>query len=162
MQRNSVETLLGAAVLAVAFAFAAFFYRTAGVTPAEGYTLTARFTKIDGLETGAPVRLSGVKVGQVTGFALDPKSYAAVVTMTIQDDVRLPRDTAAVVASAGLLDGKFMTLEPGSDEALLKDGDRIAYTQSTASLEQLLGQVIFSLNKDGKDDKSKSAPKAGR
>jgi phospholipid/cholesterol/gamma-HCH transport system substrate-binding protein len=163
MQRNSVETILGAVVLLVAGAFLLFFYRTTDIRPSNGYTLTARFTKIDGLQTGAPVRVSGVKVGQVTGFTLDPKSYAAVVTMNVNDNVRLPKDTAAVVASAGLLDGKFMTLEPGSDEEMLKPGDRVAYTQSTASLEQLLGQVIFSLNKDKKEgEKDTSSPGGDR
>jgi len=148
MQRNILETVLGAVVLLVAGGFLFFFLRVTDVKPAAGYALTANFSKVDGLTTGAPVRVSGVKVGQVTSFKLDPKSYMAVVTMNIDNDVKLPKDTAAVVASAGMLDGKFMTLEPGSDEEMLKPGERIEYTQSTPSLEQLLGQVIFSLNKD--------------
>ena len=145
MHRNILETVLGAVVLLVAAGFLFFFTRVTDIRPADGYTLTALFSKIDGLQAGAPVRVSGVKVGQVTGFSLDPGNYRAVVTMTIDNGVRLPRDTAAVVASAGLLDGKFMTLEPGADEEMLSPGDRIEYTQSTPSLEQLLGQVIFSV-----------------
>jgi phospholipid/cholesterol/gamma-HCH transport system substrate-binding protein len=88
--------------------------------------------------------------------------------MNINDDVKLPKDTSAVVASAGFLDGKFLTLQPGSDEETLNPGDRIDYTQSTPSLEQLLGQVIFSLNKDkpkdedGKPGKKSAAPAAGQ
>lgn len=158
MQRNIMETVLGGVVLLVAAGFLFFFYRATDIKPVGGYALTAHFSKVDGLQTGAPVRVSGVKVGQVTSFALDPKTYMAVVTMNIEDSIKLPKDTAAVVASAGLLDGKFMTLEPGSDEETLKPGERIEYTQSTPSLEQLLGQVIFSLNKDKKDgDKKDSA-----
>ncbi|MBI1214426.1 MAG: MCE family protein, partial [Alphaproteobacteria bacterium] len=123
--------------------------------------LTAAFSKIDGLDAGAPVRVSGVKVGQVLGFTLDPKTYRAIVTMNIDSDVQLPRDTAAVVASSGLLDGKFMTLEPGAEEDMLKPGERIQYTQSTPSLEQLLGQVIFSLTKNKDDDKSGGGDSSG-
>lgn len=153
MQRNIVETILGAVVLLVAGLFALFFYRTTDIRPATGYELTAAFSKIDGLDAGAPVRVSGVKVGQVLGFTLDPKSYRAIVSLNISSDIQLPKDTAAVVASSGLLDGKFMTLEPGADDEMLKPGDRIQYTQSTPSLEQMLGQVIFSLTKDKGDDK---------
>ncbi len=152
MQRNIMETILGAVVLVVAGGFLTFAYKTIDIAPASGYEITANFNKVDGLEPGSPVRISGVKVGQVMGFSLDPENYMAVVRMNIDDGVRIPADTAAVVASAGLLDGKFMSLEPGGDEEVLKPGGKLQYTQSTPGLEQLLGQVIFSMNK-GKDDK---------
>jgi phospholipid/cholesterol/gamma-HCH transport system substrate-binding protein len=152
MQRNIAETVLGAVVLLVAGGFLFFFYRTTDIKPASGYELTAAFSKIDGLEAGAPVRISGVKVGQVLGFELDKDTYHAIVHMNIDSSVKLPKDTSAVVASAGLLDGKFMTLQPGGDEEMLKPGERIEFTQSTPSLEQMLGQVIFSVTKGKKDD----------
>lgn len=157
MKRNVVETILGAVVLAVAGGFLFFFYRTTDIAPVAGYEVTAAFSKIDGLEIGSPVRVSGVKVGQVLDFHLDLENYTAVVRMNIADGVNLPKDTAAVISSGGLMDGKFMTLEPGADEDMLKPGDRIAYTQSTPSLEQLLGQVVFSLSKEKKGEGENNA-----
>jgi len=151
MQRNIAETILGAVVLLVAAGFLVFFQRTAEIQTAEGYEIVAAFTKIDGLETGSPVRISGIKVGQIKSFHLNPETYQAEVTMNINNEIKLPRDTAAVIASAGLLDAKFMTLEPGGDEEYLNPGDRIDYTQATLSLEQLLGQVVFSLTKSDKE-----------
>lgn len=163
MQKNFVETILGAVVLLVAGGFLMFFYKTTDISPTDGYIVTAAFSKIDGLDSGSPVRVSGVKVGQVLDFKLDPKNFRAVVRMNIEDGIQLPKDTAAVIASSGLLDGKFMSLEPGGDEEFLKDGDQIEFTQSTPGLEQLLGQVIFSLTKDkdegGKKSGDKPAPK---
>lgn len=155
MQRNVMETVLGAVVLVVAGGFLTFAYKTIDIAPAEGYEITASFNKIDGLEAGSPVRISGVKVGQVLGFTLDPANYTAIVRMNIDDGVKIPADTAAVIASAGLLDGKFLSLEPGGDEEMLPPGGKIEYTQSTPGLEQLLGQVIFSMNKD-KGDKDEA------
>ncbi|MFH1158415.1 MAG: outer membrane lipid asymmetry maintenance protein MlaD [Pseudomonadota bacterium] len=154
MQKNIFETILGAVVLLVAAGFLAFFYRTTDIRPSSGYVITAAFSKIDGLDSGSPVRVSGVKVGQVLDFRLDPKNFRAIVRMNINNDIRLPKDTVAVIASSGLLDGKFMTLDPGSDEEFLSPGDQIEFTQSTPGIEQLLGQVIFSMSKD-KDDGAK-------
>ncbi len=152
MKRNMVETILGAVVLLVAGCFLLFFYRTTDIKPATGYELVAEFDKIDGLQVGTPVRISGVKVGQVTRFELNHKNYRADVYLNVQDDVKLPVDSSAVIASAGLLDGKFMTLTPGGDEEMLKPGGHIEYTQSSASLEQMLGQFIFSVSKSKKSD----------
>lgn len=148
MQRNNVETVMGAVVLFVALGFAVFFHRTAGLGTKDGYEITANFTTIDGVEIGSPVRISGVKVGRVSGFDLDPQTYQAVVRMQIDNDISIPADTAAVVSSAGFLDGKFLSLEPGGSDEMLENGGQIEYTQSPPGLEKLLGQVIFSMNKD--------------
>lgn len=156
MQRNNVETVMGAVVLFVALGFAVFFHRTAGLATPDGYEITANFTTIDGIDVGSPVRISGVKVGRVSGFDLDPETYQAVVRMQINSGVNIPADTAAVVASAGFLDSKFLSLEPGGSDEMLEDGGQIEYTQSPPGLEKLLGQVIFSMNKE-KD----TAPEAG-
>lgn len=96
--------------------------------------------------------VSGVKVGQVIDFTLDRTTYQAIVRMNIASDVQLPTDTAAVISSGGLLDGKFMSLEPGAEEEFVKPGGRLEFTQSSPSLEQMLGQVIFSLTKGDKKD----------
>jgi phospholipid/cholesterol/gamma-HCH transport system substrate-binding protein len=160
MQKNLVETILGAVVLLVAGGFLAFFYKTTDIHPSTGYTITAVFSTINGLDTGSAVKISGVKVGQVLGFSLDPKNYRAIVSMNINDDVKLPKDTAAVIASSGLLDGKFMSLQPGSDDQMLQVGDQINFTQSTPGLEELLGQVIFSMT-NSKDKDSGNGKKHG-
>ena len=147
MQRNAVETLLGAVVIVVA-AFVLFFQEVGQVGPTEGYELKAKFSKIDGLNRGSPVRISGVQVGKVTDFELDPETYSAIVSMQIQDGISLPYDTAAVVSSESLLGGKFLSLEPGADEEMMQDGDIIEFTQSTPGIEALLGQAIYSFSKD--------------
>lgn len=160
MQRNFAETVLGAAVLLVAAGFLFFFSRHIDAANIDGYNVTAAFTHVDGLEIGTPVRIGGIVVGKVTKLALDPDTYRAVATLTINRDIKLPTDTSAVIASAGLLDGKYLTLQPGGNEEMLADGGRIDYTQSPPGLEQLLGQVVFSLT-NNKDDKKSPAAAPG-
>lgn len=157
MQRNLAETVLGAAVLLIAAGFLFYFSQNISRAPSNGYTLSAAFTKSDGIEAGTVVRVSGINVGKITAMKLNPETYQAEVEMTVDSAVKLPLDTAAVIASEGMLGGKFISLEPGAEEDMLKDGDRLEYTQSPPGLEQLLGQVIFTLTNN--DDK-KDAPAA--
>ncbi len=131
-------------MLLVAAGFLAFAVAHSGRSTASGYTLVARFDRIDGLNPGADVRIGGVKVGTVVDERIDPKTFQAEVTLTVRDDMRLPRDTSAEVTSESLLGGKFLNLTPGGDTALLAPGGTITLTQSSVSLEQLLGKFIFS------------------
>lgn len=150
MRRNVIETVLGGVVLAVAGLFLAFAYTSANLRKVDGYEVTAAFTSIAGLQSGSDVRISGVKVGTVSSLTLDPITYQAVVHMTVDRSVKLSKDTAAVIASESMLGGKFLSLEPGGEEEFIKPGGRIQFTQSTPGIEQLLGQVIFSLQNMGK------------
>ena len=148
MKRSVVETVLGAVVLFVAGFFLVFSYNTANVKKVGGYEVVADFSGIGGLAGGDDVLISGVKVGTVTGVALNPETYLARVHLSIDDAVKLPDDTAALISSESLLGGRYLALEPGASEDMLEPGDRIEYTQAPQNLEQLLGQFIFSMQKD--------------
>lgn len=147
MNHNSIETAMGAVVLAVAGVFLVFAMRTARVDTSSGYPVTALFSNANGLSPGSDVRIGGVKVGSVASVSLDPQTYQAVATLSLRDSVTLPTDTSATIRSESLMGGKYMALEPGADDAMLKPGGRIAHTQSTPDLEQMLGQAIFSMSK---------------
>jgi len=154
MARHGVaETLTGAVVLVIAAGFLAYGVAHSGRSAGSGYTLRAQFDRIDGLQDGADVRIGGVKVGSVTSERIDPKSFQAIVTMKVRDNIKLPKDTAAIITSESLLGGKYITLSPGGDETDLAPGDTISITQSSVSLEELLGKFIFSVtNLNSKKD----------
>lgn len=141
--RNLVETILGAVVLCVAGLFVYFFQQTAQVRAVEGYSVTAAFAKIGGLAKGSDVRISGIKVGTVTEQRLDPKTFDAVVTLSISRDVRLPTDTVASVDSEGILGGKYVRLEPGRAADTIAAGGAITKTKNYRSLEDQVGEIIF-------------------
>ncbi len=157
MARHGVaETVTGAAVLVVALAFLGYAVAHYGRSSGDGYPLTAQFDQIDGLNVGGEVRIAGVKIGTVTDERIDPKTFNAVVTMTVRDDLQLPKDTGAAIASESLLGGKYISLSPGGSETNLQPNQRITITQSSISLEDLLGKFIFSVtslngSKDSKD-----------
>lgn len=158
MKRSVIETILGAVVIVVACFFLYFSYKMGGVAQSGGYTVHADFSGIGGLNVGDDVQISGVKIGSVADVSLNPQTYLARVTLSLEDHVKLPADTAALISSESLLGGRYLALEPGADEELIEDGGRIIYTQAPQNLEQLLGQFIFSMQGDDKkgDNEQKS------
>lgn len=145
--RSLAEVAAGAVVLAVAAVFLVFAVTNSGRGGISGpaQTLTAKFDRIDGLAPGADVRIAGVKVGSVTDQRIDPRTFLAVLTLRIDGNLRIPRDSSAEIASEGLLGGRFVSIVPGGDERAIPDGGEITITQSAVSLESLLGRFIFSM-----------------
>ena len=143
-RRNIAEVLTGAVVLLVAGAFLAYAVAHSGRSGAAGYPLHANFDNIAGLGVGADVRIGGVKVGAVTDERINPENFLAEVTFTVSDGLKLPKDSSAEITSEGLLGGKYLALSPGGDAAMLTPGGTITITQSSISIEQLLGKFIFS------------------
>lgn len=162
MKRNFIETALGALVIVVAAAFLVFSINTAKIGKVSGYELNARFSGIGGLAVGDNVLISGVKVGSVIAVTIDPETFLAMVKMSIDNSIKVPTDTAALISSESLLGGRYLQLEPGADEEVLPPGGIVQFTQAPQNLEQLLGQFIFSMgdDKDKGGDKAKSAAAA--
>ncbi|WP_368344065.1 outer membrane lipid asymmetry maintenance protein MlaD [Pelagovum sp. HNIBRBA483] len=139
MRENIVETLVGTAVVIVAAAFLIFTMQTTGSGGrSEGYMLNAAFRSAEGVSVGTDVRLAGVKVGTVTDLNLDPQTFRAVTALQISDDVLIPDDSTAVVASEGLLGGTFIEIMPGGSFDNYAEGAEILDTQGAVSLVTLL------------------------
>ena len=144
-KRSVSEVATGVVVLAVTAGFLIYAAGNTGQPSSEGMTLHAKFGNIGSLATGAPVKLAGVSVGRVVSTTIDPKSYEALVSFTVQPDVKLPTDSSAQISSGGLLGGSTMTVSPGGNEAMLADGGTVTVTQSATNLEDLLGKFIFNV-----------------
>ena len=144
MQNSIVETLIGAAVIAIAVLFLVFAYSGTGAGSISGYDVVAKFSKADGVNIGTDVRLSGIKVGTVSKMALDPKTYNAVVTIALANSVKLPDDSSVRITSEGLLGNQYLSIEPGGSMEVIKPGGEIENTQGSVDLIGLLGKAVFS------------------
>ena len=144
-RRSLSEVAAGAVVLVVAAGFLFYAIANTGRAALGGYTLHAAFDNLGGISKGADVRIAGLKVGSVTGLRIDPKTYQAVATFTVQGDIKLSADSSASIATGGLLGGNFISLATGGDEKMLTDGGAITITQSAVNLEDLLGKFIFNV-----------------
>ena len=163
------ETILGAIVAAVAIGFFAFAAAQAGQGSGGqgGYVLTAHFQRVDGIDVGSDVRISGVKVGVVQAVEMDPTTFSAKLTMSLDrtlfhfercegpnappEGCGVPDDSTARIASMGLLGGNYVMIEPGSGNALAQNGE----ISNTAGAVDLL--TLFASFAQGNNNQSQSS-----
>jgi phospholipid/cholesterol/gamma-HCH transport system substrate-binding protein len=143
MKNSTVETLIGAAVVVIAAVFFLFAYTASGEGNGGGYRVSAEFDNAEGINVGTDVRMAGVKIGTVVAQGLNYENFQAVVTMTIDPQLKLTEDTTAKVTAEGLLGSRFVALEPGGAETLLTDGGVITSTQGAVDIWSLISQAMF-------------------
>ncbi|MAY31502.1 MAG: outer membrane lipid asymmetry maintenance protein MlaD [Rhodovulum sp.] len=144
MAENATEVAVGGAVLAAAAGFLFYVVNATGVgsTPSGVYELGASFRSVQGIAVGTDVRMAGVKIGTVTGLDLNPTTFRADTTFTVQDDILLPDDSGIIVASEGLLGGNFIEIVPGGSPINLEPGEEIIDTQGAVGLIELLTKFV--------------------
>jgi phospholipid/cholesterol/gamma-HCH transport system substrate-binding protein len=142
-----------ACALVLAFASTNAGDRLGGAT----YQVTARFSNLGELRLRAPVKVAGVKVGEVAAIQLDPVTFDAVVTLRLARAAgELPMDSSVAINTSGLLGDRYVGLTPGGDPDALGEGDEIMLTQSAIVLEELIGKYMFG----GADGSGAAAPAA--
>jgi phospholipid/cholesterol/gamma-HCH transport system substrate-binding protein len=113
-----------------------------------GLKLWAAFDESGGLSLRAPVVVAGVRVGEVSGISLQ-SDFRARVDMDLDPTLKLPTDTSASIVTAGILGDRYIELQPGGEDTLLKSGDQITLTESAVILERLIGQLIYGKTNPG-------------
>ena len=146
MKQNVIETLVGFIVILIAGGFFVFAYNMSNVTKySDGYNVVANFQNIDGITKGADVKLAGIKIGHVDSLLLEDDTYYASVKLNIDQTVNIPEDSRAIVATNGLLGGKYIRISPGGSDDNLSDGGKIKFTQSALNIEDLIGKLMYSI-----------------
>lgn len=137
------EVLVGAFVMLGVAALAYLSISIGGLQllAPDRYLVRARFESVGDLKTGAPIRLAGVKVGQVMDVRL--KDYQAEVELAIGRSLKLPKDTLASIRTEGLLGDTYVALSPGGSLDDLREGGLVAHTESALDLSDLLARYAF-------------------
>jgi phospholipid/cholesterol/gamma-HCH transport system substrate-binding protein len=91
----------------------------------SGYVLYADFASASGLHTGDPIKIAGVKIGEVKSIALG-ENYLARVALRVQDKVKVYNDAVASIETDGLIGDRFVSITPGTSDNRLDPKERIA------------------------------------
>ncbi|WP_158279943.1 outer membrane lipid asymmetry maintenance protein MlaD [Coraliomargarita sinensis] len=108
----------------------------------DSYELKARFSSINGIQSGSSVQVGGVQVGSVIDVELNDNFYA-IVTLELPESLELDDDTIASVKTAGLIGGRFIELSPGGSGFALEPGDMIVDTESALDIENLISKFAL-------------------
>jgi phospholipid/cholesterol/gamma-HCH transport system substrate-binding protein len=144
------DSIVGLFVLIGLAAVAHLSLSVGGAQLNSGSTINlfATFDQVADLKARAPVQISGVRVGQVTGVGLD-ESYRARVELQVDSSLELPYDSSASIVTSGLLGDRYISIDLGAEDDVLVDGDEIAYTESALVLERILGKFLYNFSSDG-------------
>lgn len=136
------ETAIGALVVLIGLAVLGIAYGTGRHRDKmDGYDLQVRFNKADGINVGSDLRLAGVSVGKVVAQGLDDH-FRAVLTLRVQNGIAIPVDSSAVIQTDGLMGSKFIAVQPGGEDDLLKTGQMFQYSQDSVNVQDILEQII--------------------
>ncbi|MBN2689349.1 MAG: outer membrane lipid asymmetry maintenance protein MlaD [Gammaproteobacteria bacterium] len=154
--KRIVEIMVGFFILVAIVAMFLLAFKVSGFTDfSANHTIkiSAEFDNIGDLRVRAPVKVAGVRIGEVSDIVLDRNSYRALVTMLISGDDKIPTDSSASILSESLLGSNYIAIMPGFDTTFMRNGDKLGETNSAIILENLIGQAIFK-PKDEKGEKS--------
>jgi phospholipid/cholesterol/gamma-HCH transport system substrate-binding protein len=116
------------------------------------YQLTAKFTNIGSLVTGAPVKISGVTIGIVDQINLDKNQQKAIVSLQIKNKYKINTDATAQIVSAGIFGEQYVNIVMGTEDSFLSSHQSFLYTNSAFILENLITKIIGNnfFNKENK------------
>jgi phospholipid/cholesterol/gamma-HCH transport system substrate-binding protein len=120
----------------------------------NSYLLYARFTSVSGLRVGSPVEMLGLEVGRVERLTIDQGQEMALAEMKIKKGVKVYADAIASIKTSGLIGDKYVQIDPGGSEQLLKPGSSITETTSPIDIETIISKYAFGdIGKEKKDEK---------
>ncbi|MCD6407469.1 MCE family protein [bacterium] len=115
----------------------------------KGYEIGVSFNYIGGLEIGSPVRVSGVKVGEVKKieilYDVVPK---VIVRLKLKPDVKIGKHSRITIRTLGIIGEKYVEITPSSEKTYISPGE-IVEGVDPISYERLLNmgqEIIGKLN----------------
>lgn len=108
----------------------------------DAFEFEVKYSRVDGLVEGAPVRYAGVNVGTVKTVHLVPPDV--VVTVKIDKDIIIPSDSQFLINNSGVLGDKYIEIKPGQAQSPLEINAKVSGVDPMA-LDSLLNEVENAL-----------------
>lgn len=145
MKKYKIETAVGIFVVLglLCVAYLTVKLGEVSIFGENTYTLYARFTSVSGLRVGSPVEILGLEVGRVEQLTFDEEHQMALVETKIKKGVKIYKDAIASIKTSGLIGDKYIQIDPGGSDEVLKPGETITETTSPLDIEELISKYAF-------------------
>ena len=101
----------------------------------DDLVLYAGFKQVVGLMPQSDVRLSGVLIGKVTKIANE--GTGVTVTMEVEPDVKIPKQSKVSIASSGVMGEKFINFQPKVDNGEYLENGAYLYGADEAGMDTM-------------------------
>ncbi|MCM8772215.1 MAG: MlaD family protein [Candidatus Omnitrophica bacterium] len=149
-KKLSIEIKVGIFVFLAILAVIGFIFTQTKFGKVKGYEIGVLFDYVGGLEIGSPVRVSGVRVGEVKKieiiYDVQPK---VLVKLKINPNVKLGRHSRITIRTLGIIGEKYVEIIPVYEKNFIKAGE-IVEGENPLSLERIANigeEIAVNLNK---------------
>jgi phospholipid/cholesterol/gamma-HCH transport system substrate-binding protein len=100
----------------------------------QRYEIKAKFPNVQGLKSGAVVRVAGVDVGQVTAVEFVGSDVQITLGVNNENKGRITDHSRASIGSLSLLGEPIIEISPSTEGTPLKDGDSIQTARAAGQI----------------------------
>ena len=143
-KKINIEFILGLLILIISII--CIFYYSSKVNlynKIETFQINSSFFDIGNVNIGNDVKIKGVKVGEVSGISLDQENYMAIITSSIDENVKIPNNSTFKISNNGFIGSPYIEKQLGESEVLLKNNDYTTDNIDAVSLEEIINNFIF-------------------
>ena len=143
-KKINIEFILGLLILIISII--CIFYYSSKINlfkKIETFQINSSFFDIGNVNIGNDVKIKGVKVGEVSGISLDQENYMAIITSSIDENVKIPNNSTFKISNNGFIGSPYIEIQLGESEVLLKNNDYTTDNIDAVSLEEIINNFIF-------------------
>ena len=143
-KKINIEFILGLLILIISII--CIFYYSSKINlfnKIETFQINSSFFDIGNVNIGNDVKIKGVKVGEVSGISLDQESYMAIITSSIDKNIKIPVNSIFKISNNGFIGSPYIEIQLGESEVLLKNNDYTTNNIDAVSLEEIINNFIF-------------------
>ena len=144
-KKINLEYILGLLILIISII--SIFYYSSKLNlfkKMDTLQINSSFFDIGNINIGNDVKINGVKVGEITGISLDQESYMAIITSSIDGNIKIPDDSVFKISNNGFIGSPYIEIKLGNSKKSLKNNDYTTNNIDAVSLEEIINNFIFN------------------
>lgn len=150
IRKLTIEMKVGLFVLCGICAIIVFIFTQTKTGKLRGYEINVIFDYVSGLEIGSPVRVSGVRIGEVKKIEILYENIPKVmVKLKINPNVKIAKGSRITIRTLGIIGEKYIEITPSNKKEFIEKGE-IVEGENPLSIERIANigeEIAENLNK---------------